>query len=75
MVTHLPEIAKSSNHNPKKLENAFNHRSSILELQEWLKHKLINPPKTQEESIEYKNMIMGIGMKDLIRIINKRCLE
>jgi hypothetical protein len=40
-----------------------------------LGEKLRNPPTSAEESIEYKNMIMGVGMKELIRIIGKRCNE
>jgi len=41
----------------------MNHRSVIRELDEWLKIKLQNPPCNYNESIEYKNMIMGVGMK------------
>ena len=47
----------------------------IKELQEWLREKLKNPPLNYEDSIEYKNMIMGMGMKEIIRIINTRCAE
>jgi hypothetical protein len=42
-------------------------------LEEWLKDKLKKPPQNYEESVDYKNMIMGIGMKELIRIIGRRC--
>ena len=49
MVSHLPEItSKSSNYNPKKLENVYNQRASILELQNWLKQKLRNPPQNNQ---------------------------
>lgn len=47
----------------------------MRELEEWLKTKLKQPPTTAEDTIEYKNMIMGVGMKELIRIIGKRCNE
>ena len=40
-----------------------------------LKQNLKNPPKSHEASIQYKNMIMGVGMKQLIRVITKRCQE
>jgi hypothetical protein len=69
-------VPKSSNYNPKKLENVFGHRSSIMELEKWIKNSLKNSlPTTPEQLIEYKQMIMGVGMKELIRIINLRCLE
>jgi len=75
IIKNLPEISKSSNYAPKKLDHQLNHRSVVRELEEWLKQKLKNPPQNYEESVEYKNMIMGIGMKELIRIISKRCSE
>lgn len=47
----------------------------MRELEDWLGEKLRSPPTSTEESIEYKNMIMGVGMKELIRIIGRRCSE
>ena len=74
IIGKFPTI-KSSNYNSNKLDTHFNHRTVIKELQEWLREKLKNPPLNYEDSIEYKNMIMGMGMKEIIRIINTRCAE
>lgn len=74
IVTKLPSI-KSSNYNANKIDAFVSHRTVIKELQEWLRVKLQNPPLTVEDSIEYKNMIMGIGMKEVIRLIGTRCSE
>lgn len=57
------------------MDSFVSHRTVIKELQEWLRVKLQNPPTTIEDSIEYKNMIMGIGMKEVIRLIGTRCAE
>jgi hypothetical protein len=72
IVTKFPNI-KSSQYNCNKLENTFSRRTILKDLQDWLQEKLKNPPLTQEDSIEYKNMIMGIGMKEVIRLIATRC--
>jgi hypothetical protein len=37
IIMHLPEISKSSNYAPKKIEHQLNHRSAVRELEEWLR--------------------------------------
>lgn len=74
IVTKLPTI-KSSHYSPNKLEATFSRRTVLKDLQDWLEVKLKNPPLTHEDSIEYKNMIMGVGMKEVIRLIGTRCAE
>ena len=44
-------------------------------MEEWLRESLKNPPTSAEETLEYKQMIMGVGMKELVRVISKRCQE
>ena len=46
IISHLPEISKSSNFNPKKLEHQLNHRSAVRGLEDWLREHLRRPPQS-----------------------------
>lgn len=39
----------------------------------WLRKKLETPPKNETDCVEYKNQIMWLGMKELIRMVKIRC--
>jgi|JI9StandDraft_1071089.scaffolds.fasta_scaffold348901_1 hypothetical protein len=55
------------------IDHKFRHRTGLKELEGWLKRKLENPPKNESDCMEYKNQIMWLGMKELVRMVKVRC--
>lgn len=64
-VTSRPPKIKllATTANTSRVHTRFTHRSELKNLEGWLEKKLSAVPAEQPSTLEYKNMIVGLGMK------------
>lgn len=66
------QTAKSGIPATQRVHSKFTHRTGLKELENWFKTKLADPDPNSD-IYEYKNAIVGLGMKELIRLLKTRC--